>query len=210
MASLSRLSPLARWFVALGVTAVLVALATLFVDKPVADFAREHHYYLYRSSHRAMHALALLIPATMAGVIVAGLWAAAGRPVPRWAEALTLAGLSAGLGVVTCELLLKPVFGRAPPNTYFEDGTYGFFPFSGDSNYQGFPSGHTVFITAFMGVLWIYYPKGRVLYVLAIAALMAALVATDNHYLSDTVGGLFTGATASWLTVTLRNRMGRT
>jgi len=199
-------SPVVRWLLALGATAILVVLAVKFVDKPLAEYTHAAAF-AQPQFNETMRILELLVPIGGISILASGLWAVTGRPLARWAEALMLSGFSVAFGLMSDELLLKPMFGRTWPDVLFRDGTYGFFPFHGGNDYLSFPSGHTAFVSAAMSVFWILYPRGRVLYALAIAAIIASLVATNGHFFGDTIGGLFVGATAGWITVTLWRKL---
>ncbi len=99
---------------------------------------------------------------------------------------------------------LKFGFGRTWPETwikccpnpsYFGDGTYGFFPFTGGQGYASFPSGHTTAITAFAGSLWFLWPKLRWLGIVLTLAVVIGLLGADYHWLSDIIAGGILGGT---------------
>ena len=111
---------------------------------------------------------------------------------------------------------LKIVFGRTWPETWvrnnpslIHDGVYGFHPFKMGSAYESFPSGHTTAIVAVMSVLWVCYPRFRVLYTLIIVAVVVGLLGADFHFLSDCIAGAFIGASTGWIVVMLWERGGR-
>ncbi|WP_081628492.1 phosphatase PAP2 family protein [Novispirillum itersonii] len=81
---------------------------------------------------------------------------------------------------------LKFLFGRARPKFYFNEGVYGFFPFSG---HNSFPSGHSQAIVGAMTALWFVYPRFRPAYVVIGATIAFSRVAVGAHYLSDTIMG---------------------
>jgi membrane-associated phospholipid phosphatase len=108
---------------------------------------------------------------------------------------------------------LKYAFGRTWPETwvrnnpsFIKDGVYGFFPFSGGPAYSSFPSGHTTAIAAVISVLWICYPRYRVLYALCVLAVGVGLVGANFHFLSDVIAGGFLGVTTGWLAVSIWER----
>jgi hypothetical protein len=54
-----------------------------------------------------------------------------------------------------------------------------------------------------MSVLWICYPRFRLLYAAAIAAVSIGLVGANFHFLGDVIAGAFLGISVGWLTVTI-------
>jgi membrane-associated phospholipid phosphatase len=101
---------------------------------------------------------------------------------------------------------LKFVFGRTWPETWvgnnlslIRDGVYGFHPFHGGVGFTSFPSGHAAAICAVMSVLWIYYPRFRLLYALCVATVVLGLMGANYHFLSDIIVGAFIGASTGWI-----------
>ena len=58
-------------------------------------------------------------------------------------------------------------------------------------------------VCAVMSVLWICYPRFRLIYAGAIAAAAVGLVGADFHFLGDVIAGGFLGVATGWLTVVL-------
>ncbi|MGC2854602.1 phosphatase PAP2 family protein [Novispirillum sp. DQ9] len=81
---------------------------------------------------------------------------------------------------------LKLSIGRLRPKYLFENGAYGFEPFSGANSY---PSGHSQVIWSVMIALWFVYPRYRAAYVVVALLVSLSRVATTVHFLSDTVMG---------------------
>jgi membrane-associated phospholipid phosphatase len=54
-----------------------------------------------------------------------------------------------------------------------------------------------------MSVLWICYPRFRLLYAVAIATVAVGLVGADFHFLGDVIAGGFVGVSTGWLTLVL-------
>jgi len=141
--------------------------------------------------------------------IVLGLRALTGRPLSRPEAVVLLCALSLVISSAI-KNQLKIVFGRTWPETWvrdnpslIRDGVYGFHPFHGGAGYESFPSGHTTAVLAVMSVLWICYPKFRVLYGIVIFAIVIGLIGADFHFLSDCIAGAFLGASTGWIVVVL-------
>lgn len=109
------------------------------------------------------------------------------------ADPVWLAMALATLGATAAKDELKWMFGRSWPIFWLKDGVYGFQPFTNSYFYGGFPSGHTAYISAPLGVLWALRPSLRPLCALVILLVMFGLVAGTYHYLADVLGGLITG-----------------
>ena len=118
-----------------------------------------------------------------------------------WAEAVVASAI---------KNQLKIAFGRTWPETWvrnnpslIHDGAYGFHPFTTGPGYESFPSGHTTAVVAVMSVLWICYPRLRILYAAIGAAVVIGLIGANFHFLSDCIAGAFIGASTGWITVAL-------
>jgi membrane-associated phospholipid phosphatase len=57
-----------------------------------------------------------------------------------------------------------------------------------------FPSGHAARIAAFAAVFWLALPRGRWVYALLAAPMLAALVGMNYHFVGDVVAGSVLGA----------------
>ncbi len=89
--------------------------------------------------------------------------------------------------------ILKVTFGRARPYLWLAGDTSGFHPFRFKSQFNSFPSGHTTTSFAAAIALSALFPRLRVLFFLAAAAIAASRIAQDVHYLSDVVAGAVLG-----------------
>jgi membrane-associated phospholipid phosphatase len=116
---------------------------------------------------------------------------------------LFLAMSLATLGATGAKDELKWVFGRSWPQFWFKYGVYGFSPFTNNYFYGGFPSGHTAYISAPLGVVWALEPRWRPLCGAIIALVMLGLVGANYHYLADVLAGLLTGTSCAWATLVL-------
>jgi membrane-associated phospholipid phosphatase len=54
-----------------------------------------------------------------------------------------------------------------------------------------------------ISVLWMLYPKFRLLYAAVVLAVAVGLIGADYHFLSDVIAGGFVGTSVGWMTVTL-------
>jgi len=204
----------ARWAAALVLTACAVAISYQWLDRPIAFFTHAHFH------NEPFLARLTLIPEFFAPLavlifIVLGLRALLDKPLTRVEAIVLLCALSLVIASAI-KNQLKIVFGRTWPETWvrnnpslIHDGVYGFHPFKMGSAYESFPSGHTTAIVAVMSVLWVCYPRFRVLYTLIIVAVVVGLLGADFHFLSDCIAGAFIGASTGWIVVMLWERGGR-
>jgi rhodanese-related sulfurtransferase len=70
---------------------------------------------------------------------------------------------------------------------------------SGPSGWS-FPSGHVAAVFAVMAVLWWSYARLRPIYVACVAAVAVGLIGANYHFLSDILGAIFVGLSASYVT----------
>ncbi len=190
---------LRRTTLALPVCVLLVTLAYLFVDQPVAFFVHEHQFnripILEWMAHTAM-AFDLLAAAV---VFLATVRLAYG-PLSRLEWTLFAASISL-MVAVALEYYLKFLFGRYWPETWvndnpslIRDNAYGFHPFNFAAAFGSFPSGHTARAVA---VLWVFgaaYPRWVWLCALVMVSVVVGLVGLNHHFVGDTIGGFFLGA----------------
>lgn len=183
-----------------------VALFCLFaiwaVDRPVARFFKAHMggeiEGFFKVVTRLGEAQLYLVPAGLAwgGLMLASLRAAslsARARLRRWAVTPGFLFLSIAVSGLISNAI-KVSLGRYRPRYLFEDGTYGFNPFSRNWGMNSFPSGHSQAIFAAMVALLVIFPRYNIMW-LSIAVLVAlSRVVTTVHYLSDTVAG-------SWLAI---------
>lgn len=102
---------------------------------------------------------------------------------------------------VAIKRFLKIVFGRYWPLTWTHhnpswigSGDYGFHFFHYGSWYQSFPSGHTTVVFTVMTIVWLVYPKWRMVSVLCCLMVVAGLLGMNYHFVSDIIAGSFLGA----------------
>jgi membrane-associated phospholipid phosphatase len=201
---------LPRWGTAFVVTVVAVAAAYAFLDRPIAFFSHEHLAQYRKWFDIPTHIPDALWALAGIGLVIGGGYLLADRPLPR----PVAVWLTCGVSLIVASWVkdqLKYAFGRTWPETWTKppnpsligDNVFGFNPFHGGQAYSSFPSGHTTYVCSVMMVLWLCYPRFRVVYALLIAALVIGLIGADYHFLSDAIAGGFLGSLVAWLAVKL-------
>ncbi len=104
--------------------------------------------------------------------------------------------------------ILKPVFGRARPRLFLDDGIFGFTWHGAHAAYWSFPSGHAITIVSFAAAVYVIERRLWPLYAAAALLVMASRVVLDLHYVSDLLAGAFLAGTAAWLAAALFRRAG--
>src|SRR6516165_9843920 len=166
---------------------VAIVVSYLWVDQPVAFLV-----------HRDITTKTLFVeltyipePLPLLGPILffaLGLWALVAKPTSKLYATLVTCSISL-IVAEAAKNQLKYDFGRTWPETWVNNnpslignGAYGFDFFHGGIGYASFPSGHMTAICAVISVLWIYYPKFRVIYALVVAAVAIGLLGADYHF----------------------------
>jgi membrane-associated phospholipid phosphatase len=189
-------------------TVFAVAVSYAWLDRPIALFAHAQlaRYGLFE---KLTHIPEIITPLVLLAFAAIGLHALRGRPLPRLQTVAVLAAASLAVADAVKDQL-KFAFGRTWPETwvrnnpsFIHDGVFGFNPFHGGPGFASFPSGHTTAICAVMSVLWICYPRLRLLYAVAITTVAVGLIGADFHFLGDVIAGGFLGVSTGWLTVVL-------
>ena len=182
---------------------VLASLASImFFDRPVALFFSQE-----QGLRRIFQVIAApsLLPLPLAGLYLA--WMVLQKLRRQISPSPVLFAMSvATLAATAAKDELKWSFGRSWPQFWLHDGIYGFKPFTDSYFYGGFPSGHTAYISAPLGVLFALQPRFRLICGAVIGLVMFGLVAADYHYLADVLGGLVTGTACAWGTLVLLRR----
>ncbi len=195
-----------------AVVAVSVVLATfLVIDPLVLDAVRGFHPGV-RKFFKFLTDLGrsnwILIP-TGLGILILG-WMRASEMRLRRAVvcgyaaqlliflfgAVALSGLTSSL--------VKNILGRARPKLFETFGSLEFQPFTFDSDFASFPSGHATTAGALAGVLAIIWPKARVPIVCAALWIAATRFLVGAHYFSDALVGFAFGIAFAYL---LRDRL---
>ena len=207
----ARMKPAQKWLLWLGITASADVVSYVWLDRPIALFAHEQ-LQQYNLFAKLTYIPEIISPVVILAFAAIGLWALSAPALSKLqtVTVLAAASLAASAGVKDH---LKLAFGRTWPETwvrnnpsFIRDGVYGFNPFHGGPGFAAFPSGHTAAICAVMSVLWICYPRYRVLYAICMAAVGLGLIGADFHFLGDVIAGAFLGISTGWLTVVLWER----
>jgi membrane-associated phospholipid phosphatase len=197
------------WLGGLVVTGLIALISVAWVDKPTAILVNDH-LGLRHFPDQLAYSPGLSIPLAAALVFAAfGLSAILGRSFSRLESASLLCDISV-LAAEAIKNQLKYAFGRTWPDSWgpqisslIRDNVYGFHFFHPGQSFESFPSGHAAVVAAVMSVLWIQFPKLRVVCAICIAAADVGLVLFNLHFVSDVVVGTFVGVSTGMFTVAL-------
>jgi membrane-associated phospholipid phosphatase len=197
-----------RWLVWLFLTATALIVCYFWLDQPIAHLAHDisARFNIFAN---LTHIPKFLTPIFLVAFVAVGVRALSGQPLSKLQTVAVMATASLTVAAAM-EDQLKFAFGRTWPETFardnpsfIRDAIYGFNPFHGGPGFASFPSGHATAICAMMSVLWICYPRFRVLYGIPIAAVAIGLIGANYHFLSDVIAGGFLGTSIGLMTVTL-------
>jgi len=181
----------------------LTGAAYQCADRPWSTYAHD-------AFHKPAWAVLLtklgVVPAPLALMgllaVVAVTWSGA-RMTRIWRIVLA-AGFATMLATLAV-VVAKHIAGRPWPETWVDnnpswirDKFFGFVPLHGGYGYQSFPSGHTGRITAPVAVAWQALPRWRALCVLPLALVVAGLLISDFHFISDCIAGIYLGIACAW------------
>jgi membrane-associated phospholipid phosphatase len=196
------------WLASLAGVAMVVVACVIWFDRPIALLAYEW-FGRHRSVQHLVGTPGLFGPLVVLAFAVL---------LVRWflARRFGTIDIVANLCIITIAIAeplkgwLKFVFGRTWPAygqpSFIFEAAYGFHPFHGGPDFGSFPSGHSAAVCAIAVILWTYLPSMRALCAATVAAISAALVAGDFHFLSDVIAGAFLGASLSALVVNVWER----
>ncbi len=103
--------------------------------------------------------------------------------------------------------ILKYSVGRARPSYFLQDPSKSFKPLSITPHFDAMPSGHAVIAFAIAGVASLFFPKGRIFYLLLAFIFSFTRVLLRKHFLSDILMGGCIGLVAVILSYFLLNKL---
>jgi membrane-associated phospholipid phosphatase len=196
------------WLAGLVSTATFVTVSFQCFDKPVALLV----YNMFGGWRVSVELAARIskIPLVTAFVfVICGLVALLGHRLSRRGVAVAMSAVSL-LATIIIKDQLKFAFGRTWPDTwgtgivsFVRDNVYGFHFFQSGTSFESFPSGHAAATAAVLSVVWILFPKLRVICAIGVIAVDLGLVALNLHFLSDVIAGSFVGISTGLFTVAL-------
>lgn len=83
--------------------------------------------------------------------------------------------------------VFKTFIGRARPELWIKQHTFGLFGWHTESMFQSLPSGHATAVTGMMIGLLIIAPRFKYIWILAAICLIMTRVIFVNHFLSDVI-----------------------
>jgi membrane-associated phospholipid phosphatase len=196
------------WFVGLVLTAAVVPVSVQWFDRPIALWVYDIFGGRRIPTMLADRIFSISLLSAIVFVIC-GLVAIMGRRFSKLEAAVAMCAIST-LATTIVKDQLKFAFGRTWPDTwgpgivsFLRDNVYGFHFFQSGKSFESFPSGHAAVAAAVLSVVWILFPKRRVICAIGVVAVDIGLVALNVHFLSDVVAGTFLGLSTGLFTVAL-------
>lgn len=188
------------WTFLIGI--VLIALCYLYVDKPAADFAFNHHLERFSWWLKwPTYTLVIIFFVTAISIILTTIRWCARVKVSHFEHVFFVASINTWI-TAKFKDILKYTFGRTWPATWTNNNpswlnnhVYGFHFFHGGGGYASFPSGHMTVTLALITVLWIHFPKWRPLFAIIALSEAVALIGLYYHFVSDVLAGSLLGFT---------------
>jgi hypothetical protein len=202
---------LREWLACTALALALGLLCFFGVDVPWSRFASS----VLRPAREMIWATEIHRPAMWMAhlwILATGLLVLSGGTLSR----LQTCGLLASLAHILSRQLkdvLQVVVDRNWPESWgketdigslIRNNTYEFtFGFGIEEELGSFPSGTTASVVSIVVVPWIQYPRLRLLYACLPLMTIISLLINNFHFISDTVGGFFIGASPGWLLLQL-------
>ncbi len=183
---------------ALAIIGVLagVALLHIHVDRPLAEWIftlHPDHVEPFQwvtwlgDSKYSLVPIATVLPLVLA--VHYGLREGRAAELAGWlAGALIFVFAAIALSGILVNVI-KFIIGRARPGELYLHGFYGFVPFTFDSDFHSFPSGHANTLFAIALALGCFVPRLRLALLGLAAAIASSRVAIGAHYPGDVIGG---------------------
>ena len=189
-----------RWLLVFAWSGGLIAGCIAFADRP---FARAIDRNVERTAIASVGLgvlvlLKVILAAAMMVLLVGAVGRATRRTTPDWLRLPLVSTVGMALALVSA-LSLKFAIGRSQVYpTYIPEHLFVLRPFHGTGDYEAFPSATLAVTAAALAVPWFRAPRFRAGCVVALAVTESAILVTNGHWLSDTVGGMLLGAFVGW------------
>ena len=194
-----------RWLLALALCAIAIVVCIGYVDRPAAEVFDTYvrHTEQWDWINRLMAPIVLIPLGALLFLFCAGFRLLSGRQLSSWTQKPLLCCWST-MWALAAEFVLKQVFGRGWPDpTFVEDRLYGFRFLHGGPHWSSFPSGTATISAAIVATIWLIAPRLRLTCALLAGLVCAAVIVTNQHWVSDVIAGAFLGASIGWMTVAL-------
>jgi len=177
-----------------GFVSILIGLAALLIDRPLAHFIYDHvsakvHKALDSITHyaKAGHWLAAAILALIVAAVMRhyGVLAEESTQLINYSLAF-IASLTMGSALLH---VIKLVLGRRRPRDDMEMGLYGFQPLAFNLDYNSFPSGHALTICCVAVIFTCVWPDWWPIWFSVAALLGVTRALLTAHFLSDVLIG---------------------
>jgi membrane-associated phospholipid phosphatase len=185
------------------VLVVLVLLLYWFLDRPLAEAARQLQHTPWQLWATRLSLLAdgtvvfFLIAAGLATYALHCVRGDQNLHASPWARDLAFVCLAACVAIAFVESV-KVVFGRCRPQLLFEQDLYGFGWWSRDYTRNSFPSGHTTRIFALATAVTLLHGKAAAPALLLALLVGASRVLALKHYPSDVLAGAWLGSVVAF------------
>lgn len=187
-------------FYLLLTTVLLSILSYMFVDKELAfalsPIRKQHFWFSLFHWMQYVDVLEYILPVILIYLAIILLLGKYNVKINKFLFSFSISFYVTG--AVT--KILKIIFGRYWTETFLNDnlslirdGVYGFTFFNMHREYQSFPSSHSAALFAVMTIVWIYYPKLRILSVAMCIIVVIGLLGCNYHFLSDIIAGACIG-----------------
>lgn len=193
----TRRFPGLRWVLALLLCTLLVAVAFVYCDVPIALRVNGILGWAAQSLAKGF-ASGVLLGAEAAVVLALVLLRITRGHLSPMGEATALACLTSICAYTINDRTLKLFFGVPNPAAVLQGSQHAFHLLGGSAN-SSFPSGHMVLAGAFAAVFMRLY-RTSILPLSALLLIAAGLlIVGDWHFLSDVIAGTFIGISAGLL-----------
>ena len=192
-----------------------IVYTMLFVDVPVAAYRQQWPLWLRQPAGMLTDVglgIWYILPAALLA-ITTNLTDWRGRTrrqllvLYNRASAAVLVLIATGLcGLIAA--ILKRVLGRARPGLFDHEGVFAFRNFALDPAFASFPSGHATILGSVAALLWLYFPRWRIVTLPAAFLCANTRVIVSSHHPSDVIAGFGFGFVFAVLTAIVFARLG--